>query len=98
VWFRPKGRRAAAKRPPPLRHPGEGHVHPRLPADAVVAALPPGRHGGRPASTVSVERTAPPASAAAGRATAATSPPPVNRHTPWSSPLGRRTGGVAGGA
>jgi hypothetical protein len=26
------------------RHPGEGHVHPRLPAGAVVAALLPGRH------------------------------------------------------
>ena len=32
--------------------------------------------------TVSVDRTAPPASASEGCATGATSPPPVNLHTP----------------
>jgi hypothetical protein len=43
----------------------------------------------RSALTVSVDRPAPPASAASGLATGATSPLPVNRHTPCSSTLAR---------
>ena len=49
----------------------------------------------RSGPVVSVDRTAPPAPAAAGRATAATSPPPVNRHTPCASTLARMIEGSA---